>query len=139
MKMLILPVTWLAMIAATGAQAASRTPGAALDKADTNHDGYVTRDEFAASRAAQFQRLDRNHDGVVTLSEFPRLARSDRPKARALKAMIAHADRDGDGRVTRAEFVDGPAPLFGRADHDHDGRLSREEVAAVREQLESLK
>jgi hypothetical protein len=41
--------------------------------------------------------------------------------------------------VTRAEFVDGPAPLFDRADRDHDGRLSREEVAALRDQLESLK
>jgi Ca2+-binding EF-hand superfamily protein len=121
------------------AQAASRAPGAALDKADADHDGYVTRDEFRASRAAQFARLDRNGDGVVTLSEFPRLAKSSRPKAQALKTVITHADRDGDGRVTRAEFVDGPAPLFDRADKDHDGRLSRDEMAAVHDQLESLK
>ncbi|WP_395443874.1 EF-hand domain-containing protein [Caulobacter sp. UC70_42] len=93
----------------------------------------------ATSRSAQFERLDRNGDGVVTLSEFPRLAKSSRPKAKALKAVITHADQDGDGRVTRPEFVDGPAPLFDRADRDHDGRLSRDEVAAVRDQLEGLK
>ena len=70
MKILILSAACLAvMAAASGAGAASRTPGAALDKADANHDGYVTRDEFRASRAAQFQRLDRNDDGVVTLSD----------------------------------------------------------------------
>jgi len=138
MKILILSAC-LVVMAASSAQAASRPPGAALDKADANHDGYVTRDEFKASRAAQFARLDRNDDGVATLSEFPRLAKSNRPKARTLKAVITHADRDGDGRVTRAEFVDGPAPLFDRADRDHDGRLSRDEVAAVRDQLESLK
>lgn len=138
MKILILSVACL-VLAASGAQAASRTPGAALDKADANHDGYVTRDEFKASRSAQFTRLDRNGDGVVSLSEFPRLAKSTRSKAQALKAVITHADRDGDGRVTRAEFVDGPAPLFDRADRDQDGRLSRQEVAALRDQLESLK
>ena len=138
MKILILSACLVVMAAST-AQAASRTPGAALDKADANHDGYITRDEFKASRAAQFARLDRNSDGVVSLSEFPRLAKSARPKAQTLKAVITHADRDGDGRVTRAEFVDGPAPLFDRADRDHDGRLSREEVAALRDQLESLK
>ncbi len=139
MKILTLSIVCVAAMSASSADAASRTPGAALDKADANHDGYVTRDEFTASRAAQFERLDRNDDGVVSLSEFPRLAKSNRPKAQALKAVIQHADRDGDGRVTRAEFVDGPAPLFDRADRDHDGRLSRDEAAAVREQLESLK
>jgi Ca2+-binding EF-hand superfamily protein len=138
MKVLILSAACL-VLAASGAQAAPRTPGATLDKADANHDGYVTHDEFKASRAAGFDRLDRNDDGVVSLSEFPRLAKSTRPKAQTLKAVITHADRDGDGRVTRAEFVDGPAPLFDRADRDHDGRLSREEVAAMRDQLESLK
>jgi Ca2+-binding EF-hand superfamily protein len=138
MKILILSAC-LVMMVASNAQAASRMPRAALDKADTNHDGYVTRDEFKASRAAQFARLDRNGDGVATLSEFPRLAKSNGPKARTLKAVITLADRDGDGRVTRAEFVDGPAPLFDRADRDHDDRLSRDEVAVIHDQLESLK
>ena len=108
MKTVTLSVFYLAVLASS-AGAAARSPGAALDKADANHDGYVTREEFKASRAAQFVRLDRNGDGVVTLSEFPRLAKSDRPKARKLKAVITRADRDGDGGVTRAEFVDGPS------------------------------
>jgi len=138
MKILILSACLVVMAAST-AQAAARTPGAALEKADANHDDYITRDEFKASRATQFDRLDRNDDGVVSLSEFPRLVKSNRSKTQALKAVITHADRDGDGRVTRAEFVDGPAPLFDRADRDHDGRLSREEVAALHDQLERLK
>jgi len=139
MKILSLSILCIAAMAAPNAHAASRTLGAALDKADANRDGYVTRDEFRASRAARFERLDRNNDGVVTLSEFPRLAKSSRRKAQTLTTVITHADRDVDGRVTRAEFVDGPAPLFDRADRDHDDRLSREEAAVAREQLERLK
>ena len=139
MKILSLSILCVAALAAPSAHAASRAPGAALDKADANRDGYVTRDEFRASRVAQFERLDRNNDGVMTLSDFPRLAKSNRRKAQTLKTVISHADRDVDGRVTRAEFVDGPAPLFDRADRDHDDRLSREEVTAAREQLENLK
>lgn len=136
---LILTLACVAAMTAGCAQAAARSPGAALDKADANHDGYVTRDEFHAARAAQFGRIDRNGDGVVTLSEFPRLAKAKAARAQTFKAMITRADRDGDGRVTRAEFVDGPTPLFDRADSDHDGRLSRAEADALRAQLESLK
>ena len=139
MKILILSAACLAVMAGSSAEAAPRKSGAALDKADADHDGYVTRDEFRAARLAQFDRLDRNGDGVATLSEFPRLAKSNRPQAQKLKALIDHADRDGDGRVTRAEFVDGPALAFDRADRDQDDRLSRDEVAAVRDQLESMK
>ncbi|CAN5495506.1 EF-hand domain-containing protein [soil metagenome] len=136
--MKILMLSACLILATSSAQAASRPPGA-LDKADADHDGHVTREEFKASRAARFDRLDRNDDGVVSLSEFPRLTKSNLLKAQTLKAVITHADRDGDGRVTRVEFVDGPAPLFDRADRDHDGRLSRDEIATVRDQIESLK
>lgn len=137
MKILILSAA--VALVASGAHAAPRTFGGGLEKADANHDGYVTSEEFKAARSTQFDRLDRNGDDLVTLSEFPRLAKSNRPKAKALKTVITHADRNGDGRVTRSEFVDGPAPLFDRADRDHDGRLSRDEIAAARDQLEALK
>ena len=139
MKSLTLSIACLVLLIAPAAEASARSPGSALDKADADHDGYVTREELKAARSAQFDRLDRNGDGVVTLSEFPRLARSKRAKAQALKAVINRADHDGDGRVTRTEFVDGPSALFDRADRDHDGRLSREEAAAVRAQLEDLR
>ena len=139
LKTLILSIACLATMAASSAGAAARAPGAALDKADTNHDGYLTRDALKVARAARFDRLDRNSDGVVTLSELPRLAKSSRLKAQKLKMVIGHADRDGDGRVTRTEFVEGPTALFERADSDHDGRLSRAEAAVLGAQLESLK
>jgi Ca2+-binding EF-hand superfamily protein len=36
---------------------------------DKDHDGKLTRDEFAASEIRYFARLDRNNDGVVTRDE----------------------------------------------------------------------
>ena len=49
-----------------------------------------------------------------------------------LTELVTQLEKDGDGRVSKAEFVDGPTPLFDRADTDHNGELSKEEVAAIR-------
>ena len=38
-------------------------------RADTNRDGTVTRDEFAAAMLARFDRLDADHDGKVSPGE----------------------------------------------------------------------
>ncbi len=91
-------------------------------KLDTNHDGFVTKDEVATiqsqfdqraaksepKRAARmFDRLDTNHDGQVTQAEADgsrttRKATSNR-KGRA-SSLFAKADTNKDGIVTRAEF-----------------------------------
>lgn len=94
---------------------------------DLNHDGFIGRDEIAASqakfddrmkknapkRAAKlFDRLDTNHDGQITQAEVQaraaaRLAaRGKTSKARkpAGSALFARADANKDGTITRAEF-----------------------------------
>ena len=40
-----------------------------IDAADSNHDGKVTRDEFAAAPAPMFDRADTNGDGVLSKAE----------------------------------------------------------------------
>lgn len=47
--------------------------------ADTNNDGAVTRDEFAAAQAKHFDMMDTNHDGQLTQAE--RKAAHDKMKA----------------------------------------------------------
>jgi Ca2+-binding EF-hand superfamily protein len=93
-------------------------------KLDLNHDGFISKDEVAASlsqfdqRAAtsapkraskMFDRLDTNHDGQVTLAEAEagRAARktaTGKQKNRAPSSLFAKADANKDGIVTRAEF-----------------------------------
>ena len=129
----------LAFAAAAGAAQAAPSPTAMLEKADANRDGYVTRPEYRTLRESQFERLDRDHDGVARISDLPRLAQSDKPEAKRLRELLQRADRDHDGRVTRAEFVDGPSPLFDRLDGDRDGRLSRREIADAKARLETAR
>lgn len=115
---------------AVPALAAPTGGGERLEQADADHDGVVTRQEFLAARAARFERMDRNHDEVISTSDFPRFAmrgeRGDR-----LKAFIAAADLDHDGRVTREELAQAPTPVFDRADLNHDGRLDRPELTGA--------
>merc|ERR1712176_30553 len=42
-----------------------------FDQIDTNHDGVITREEYA--RLNVFDQLDTNHDGVLSREEYARL------------------------------------------------------------------
>jgi hypothetical protein len=47
-----------------------------------------------------------------------------------VSAWFAQVDRDGDGRITAAEFTADADRFFARLDHDRDGELIPAEVAA---------
>ena len=113
-------------------------PSRIFDSADTNGDGVITREEFHAARERLFARLDRNGDGFIDKDDMSgRLARRQKAQER-LAELVTQLDKDGDGRVSRSEFVDGPTPLFDRADTDRNGELSRDEVAAAKQKLSAL-
>ncbi|WP_206241245.1 EF-hand domain-containing protein [Novosphingobium terrae] len=48
---------------------AGGNPERRFDRMDTNHDGYLDKDEIRAALTARFQRMDRNGDGVLTPDE----------------------------------------------------------------------
>ncbi len=73
--------------------------------ADTNHDGFITRDEArlaglqVAGRLEQsaFQSADKNHDGKLTPDEFQQALNP------AAKAVFDMADTNKDGYLSEAE------------------------------------
>jgi hypothetical protein len=123
------------MAARAVAQQRQPDPSRIFDSADTNGDGVITRAEYHAARERMFVRLDRNGDGYIDKDDMSgRLAGRQKAQER-LAQLVTQLDKDGDGRVSKAEFVDGPTPLFDGADTDHNGELSKDEVAAIRAEL----
>ncbi|MFM9829461.1 MAG: EF-hand domain-containing protein [Sphingomonas sp.] len=107
---------------------------ARLLEADANHDGQVTRPELIGWRSANFARFDRNRDGVLSSDDVPAFLRASSIGIQ-LTGTIKQYDANADGRLTRAEFVGGPTPLFDMADANHDGIVSKAEVDAAAAKL----
>lgn len=103
-----------------------------LMQADANGDGRVTKDEIRARRSQAFDRRDANKDGFVSADEAPQ--REARRTGGGDNAGFMRADADGDGKVSRAEFVDRDFGGFDRIDANKDGAVDRSEIAAAREQ-----
>ena len=77
---------------------AKKTPKGATPK------GATPQGPTTEERAKTFDRWDTNHDGVVTLAEY--LA-GQKPND-LLEARFKHLDKNGDGQLTREEFI-GPS------------------------------
>ncbi|HZG32850.1 MAG TPA: hypothetical protein VEZ59_06210 [Sphingopyxis sp.] len=127
---LAIATAWTPAAAAQG----QRDPMQLLDRADTNGDGRITRAEFTDSRARMFEKLDRNDDGYFSDADMSqrRFKRRSGGGGR-LKELIVHLDENGDGRVARSEFVEGPNPMFDRADLDRNDVIDADEMAKLRE------
>lgn len=130
-----------ALVLSTSAMAQTRFgSGEMLEQADANKDGMIDKDEYKAARAAQFEKMDRNADGFLDSQDRPqRSAESQdehgptgrKPGERGA-AMIAQLDSNGDGKVSKEEFMSAPTVFFDRADTDHDGVLSAKELEAAK-------
>jgi Ca2+-binding EF-hand superfamily protein len=115
---------------------------------DTNHDGFVTAAEMDAHRAQRKEAAIRfrsspqtdgavrdpgsgaaRADGSASPHEVAN-ARGNASAERDSAAKIRQSDRDGDGRLSAAEYEAGAAAMFARLDADGDGMLTRAECAA---------
>lgn len=94
-------------------------------RVDANGDGVISRFEFLNVVAARWAQIDHNGDGYLTEEDFPPWAA---PRARMRLAEIAYLDEDGDDRISKSEFLNGPASVFTEADQNADGVLTRAEI-----------
>ena len=102
--------------------------GRMLERLDLDGDGAISRDEARAFGDGRFQRWDRDSDGAVTEAEMIEAAQER--IANRVGKMFARMDRNGDGRLERAELDAMGDARFERMDTDGDGRISVQEIEA---------
>jgi Ca2+-binding EF-hand superfamily protein len=100
---------------------------------DLNKDGNVTCDEWKQYVTSLFREADANHDGVLTREEYAALSRSDR-----LFETVGfdYWDANHDGRISLSEMVDKPNPAFTLLDKNHDCVLTPDERVQSRDPAE---
>lgn len=122
-------------VAATGRLNQAR----AWEKADTNGDGVLSRQEARRMPrlARHFDAIDGDRDGAISGGEVRLWRDSSRVRnrpapAKGVDEIMRLADRNGDGMLTRIEFKQGLprfATRFDRIDVNRDGKLDRNELA----------
>lgn len=96
---------------------------------DRNKDGVVTCDEWKAYASELFDIADAGRKGYVTKEEWAAIVKVDRMFE---TVDFAYYDRNGDGKVDRAEFVDRPSRAFEMADRDKNCQMTSVELTGAR-------
>jgi hypothetical protein len=134
--------------AATRAEAQARA-AAMFDRIDANRDRKLDQADRAAHQGQVFDRIDADHNGAISRDEFAAMHQrgaKHRPgmaDAGPGSGGMKHGrmggghrmggklvDADGDGTLTRAEFIAGALKRFDAADADHNGTVTPEERQA---------
>ncbi|MEA3641404.1 MAG: EF-hand domain-containing protein [Lamprobacter sp.] len=128
--------------------AAPTTPAEAfIQQLDTDGDGKVSLDEALAPQKPRFTETDGDGDGFISKEEASTAFNNQVP-AEMLEAMkergmpdpgetfVKNLDKDGDGKVSPAEFEQPTVDSFKRMDADSDGFATKDEAMAFFEEMQ---
>jgi Ca2+-binding EF-hand superfamily protein len=112
-----------------GAQHARRNLRNLIERADTNADGKISRDEWTRS-SQSFDRLDQNHDGFISRDEIEVVRRNkDERRRERRENVFRRLDKNQDGHIDRDEWKRSPG-AFERLDRNHDGVITLDEMVS---------
>lgn len=100
---------------------------------DLNHDNVVTCNEWKSYAEDLFNSADTDHDDSLDASEWNNLTKIDKM---FVTADLRYFDQNGDGKVTRQEFVDKPNPAFVLMDKAGSCKLDGTQIASARSKTE---
>ncbi len=104
---------------------------------DTNGDSKIDTGEWQAGAKASFDQIDADGDGKITAGEIDALGAAIAEEAGAavgalvpklIKPLILAMDANGDGVVSRDEFLKKMDELFAKLDTNKNAELTREEL-----------
>jgi hypothetical protein len=96
---------------ATGGYATALKTMEMMHMIDSNNDGKISKDEWVAYQTRLFTALDKNKDGFLDVEEFygaPKpvdFATGGYARALETKQMFGKIDANGDGKVSREEYM----------------------------------
>jgi len=96
---------------ATGGYATALKTMEMMHMIDSNKDGKISKDEWVAYQTRLFTALDKNKDGFLDVEEFygdPKpvdFATGGYARALETKQMFGKIDANGDGKVSREEYM----------------------------------
>ncbi len=96
-----------------------------FDEMDTNHDGFVSRDEFVAYQKKRFDEFDTNHDGKIDAKEIASSPPLMERNLKTAERMVKEWDKNGDGVVSAEEFDQASLERFARQDKSGTGKIAK--------------
>lgn len=97
--------------------------------ADSNHDGFITRDEMHSMKQSKFAQMkaeaDTNHDGTVSDEERKAM------HAKFAETRFMKHDANGDHALTEDELKGKKWERVKKADANGDGRVTSDEFRAA--------
>jgi Ca2+-binding EF-hand superfamily protein len=114
----------------TGGYASGLRTKEMMHKMDANTDGMVSKDEWTSFQERTFESLDKDKSGFIDETEFTAtsdaaFAFATAAYARGLmtKEMFMKVDANGDGKISREEFLAYHRKIFDMLDKEKKGMV----------------